>query len=614
MFVFMLMQKGIIIKFVAMLASVVIWPTSVVAGIETDVQWLALGHYRPQLFGGVESTVDTPNFFLSSEGKNNPKAELEATVALFNEGKDVAKMCIFPARYKFLKTRGLIKKAFPECSEYEEFRRDLRPAGVTLLFTDAYMNNPSSLFGHTLVRIDTTRKGTQLLAHGVNYGAFTAGQENSILFALWGLTGGFYGGFTVKPYYDVINTYNNLENRDIWEYNLNLTPEELDMFVAHLWEIGQTQTRYYFFTENCSYMLMEVLDVVRPSLKLADDFPVHAIPLDTIKAVKSRTDLVKSVNYRPSRQSKIRYRFKQMNEGQKQAYYEAVRRQNWELSGLEEAEKADVLETAYQYTQYQYVAKNLELKEYRQRSFQSLKARSKINQVPQFDEHDDGRPPEDSHDSMRGVVGLGSRNGEAFQEIQYRPAYHSLTDDNYGFLKGAEINFLNATLRHYDYHNKTVLQKLDLVGIKSLSPADMMFMPTSYAIMADIERVYNPQTEQEGYAFNLKVGGGLTHALTDEIWIYAMNSLYGSYGGFLPHNQWAGIGGAGGVYADFGRWRLLAEIEKVFATSHFAESMKYSAEAAISLNRNTALAVNYKYQVNYGHDIDEFMTSLRFYF
>lgn len=93
-----------------------------------------------------------------------------------------------------------------------------------------------------------------------------------------------------------------------------------------------------------------------------------------------------------------------------------------------------------------------------------------------------------------------------------------------------------------------------------------------------------------------------------------MNSLYGSYGGFLPHDQWAGIGFAGGVYADFGCWRLLAEAEKVFATSHFAESMKYSAEAAVSMTRNTALAVSYKYQVNYGHDIDEFMTSLRFYF
>lgn len=144
------------------------------AGVEADPQWLALGHYRPQLFGSLESTIDTPNFFLAPDGKNNPKAELEATAALFNEGRDIDKMCVFPARYKFLKAQGLTKTKFPECKEYEEFRRDLRPAGVTLLFTDAYMNNPSSLFGHTLMRIDISRKGTQLLAHGVNYGAFTA--------------------------------------------------------------------------------------------------------------------------------------------------------------------------------------------------------------------------------------------------------------------------------------------------------------------------------------------------------------------------------------------------------------------------------------------------------
>ena len=601
-------------KFFAVLMLVGLWSIPVSAGVEDSPQWLALGHYRPQLFGGVESTIDTPNFFLAEDGKVNPKSELEATIALFEENKDIDRICVFPARYKFLKAQGLVKQDFPKCAEFEEFKHDLHPAGVTLLFTDAYMNNPSSLFGHTLIRIDTSRKGTQLLAHGVNYGAFTAGQENAAFFAILGLTGGFYGGFTVKPYYDIINTYNNIENRDIWEYSLDLSPEELDMFVAHLWEVGQTQTRYFFFTENCSYMLMEILDAVRPSLKLADDFPVQAIPLDTIKAVKSRKGLVKNVNYRPSRQSKIRYRFKQMNDKQKDAFYAAVLEQDWNLEGLEDDEKADVLETAYQYVQYQYIAKDLDLKEYRKRSFKSLKARSKIDDVPHFAEHDEGKPPHEGHDSMRMVLGVGNRNGEAFQEIQYRPAYHSLTDDNFGFLRGAEINFLNTTLRHYDNQNKTVLQKLDLVGIKSLSPADLMFLPTSYTVMADIERVYNPENEKEGYAFNLKVGGGFTYALNDNIWVYSMNSLYASYGGFLPYNQWGGIGIAGGIYADFGKWRLLAEAEKVFATSHFAESMKYSAEAALSLTKNSALALNYKYQVNYGHNIDEFMTSLRFYF
>lgn len=583
------------------------------AGFETSPEWLAVVHYRSK-YSGYESTIDSEPFFLSRVGKNDPKAELLATIELFENSDDVEKKCLFPARYKLLKKSGLVNKNYPKCPELEKFYDDLRPAGVTLLFTDAYMNNPSSLFGHTLLRIDTARKGTQLLAHGANYGAFTEGQENSVLFAIWGLTGGYYGGFTVKPYYDVINTYNNIENRDIWEFNLNFTPQELDYFVAHLWEVGHSQTRYYFFTQNCSYMLMETLDAVRPSLKLADDFSLQTIPLDTIKSISKRSGLVKSVNYRPSRQAKIRYRYNIMNEKQKEAYLQAIKNEDYTFTGLDDGEKADVFETAYQYVQYQYVAKKLELTDYRRQSFKLLTERNKINGKSYLPELKDGRSPLKTSESMRATLGSGFRNGEAFQEISYRPAYHSLTDDNYGFLRGAEINFLNTTLRHYDNQNKTVLQKFDLVGIKSISPIDAMFQPVSYVIDANVAREFDPKSEKEGYAFNLKVGGGASYALTEQIWGYVMGSTYASYGGFLPHNQWAGVGVGGGILADFDRFRLRAEVEKIVATSSFGDRIKYKLETVYSLNRNNALAFEYEFQQTTGKNLEEGSLSLRHYF
>ena len=477
-----------------------------------DEAWLALGHYRPKMLGGFESTIDTDNFFLSDQGKTSPHDELQATINLFSELGREDKKCLFPARYKYLQKNGYKVVPFPKCEELEEFYSDLQPAGVTLLFTDAYMNNPSSLFGHTLLRIDTKRKGTQLLAHGANYGAFTGGNENSVFFAILGLTGGYYGGFTVKPYYDVINTYNNIENRDIWELSLDFSSDELDFFVAHLWEVGHAQSRYYFFTRNCSYMLMETLDAVRPSLKLADDFPVQVIPLDTLKAVYSRPGLVKEINYRPSRQTKIKYRYSQMNKSEKKAYIEAIKDQKYDMEGLNREEKADVLETAYQYVQYQYVANDLELADYRKRSFSLLKARSNQEGQGKIAELDNGASPLDTHEAMRATIGVGVRNGDAFQEISYRPAYHSLSDNNYGFLRGAEINFLNTVLRHYDNFHKTVLQEFDLVGIKSISPMNEMFKPISYAIDAKVERMFMPDDEDEGYVFKLKVGGGVSYA------------------------------------------------------------------------------------------------------
>ena len=581
---------------------------------QVDDAWLALGHYRPKIFGGYESTIDTDNFFLNKQGKTSPDEELRATIDLFEKQEQEDKKCLFPARYKYLQKKGYNVGPFPKCEKLEEFYSDLQPAGVTLLFTDAYMNNPSSLFGHTLLRIDTKRKGTQLLAHGANYGAFTAGNENSVLFAILGLTGGYYGGVTVKPYYDVINTYNNIENRDIWELSLDLSPEELDFFVAHLWEIGHAQSRYYFFTRNCSYMLMETLDAVRPSLRLADDFPVQVIPLDTLKAVYSRQGLVKKINYRPSRQAKIEYRYNQMNTQEKKAYTEAIKNQKYDMNDLMGEEKADVLETAYQYVQYQYVARDLELADYRKRSFGLLKARSNQKEQGKIGELTNGASPLDTHQAMRATIGAGIRNGQSFQEISYRPAYHSLSDNNFGFLRGAEINFLNTVLRHYDNSHKTVLQEFDLVGIKSISPINVMFKPISYAIDAKVERMFMPDDEDEGYVFKLKVGGGASYALSENIWAYGMMNNYAVYGGVLARNQYMAVGGMLGVFADFGDWRLLGEAEKIWATQQVGSAMRYKIESAYSLSRNTAIAAEYLYQQNYGHDIDEFILSGRVYF
>ena len=575
-------------------------------------EWLALGHYQKGWFG-YEGTIGSDNFYVSPEGKNNPLKELEATVTLF-QSDDVEKKCLFPARYMFLKKHGLVSTPFPSCAEFEQFKEDLQPAGMTLLFTDAYMNNSSSLFGHTLLRVDTARKGTQLLAHGINYGAWTQGYENSFLYAVYGLAGFYPGGYTVKPYYDIINTYNNIENRDIWEYNLNLTSEELDLFVAHIWEVGQTTTPYYFFTQNCSYMLMELFDAVRPELNLAAGFKGQTIPLDTIKAVNAREGLVKSVNYRPSRQRKIRYRIKQMNERQYDAFLDAITLDLTETQNLPEDEKADVLETAYQYVQYQYVAGDLALKDYRQKSFQLLRARNQAAAGQKFDELKEGQNPVLSHDSMMVSLGVGVQNGDVFEQLSFRPAYHLVTDRGYGFLSGAEIDFLDVSFRHYDKHDKYVLDKLNVLQLSSFSPINAVFQAMSYRIGLDVSRQINPKSEDEGYVLNGNVGGGGTVALSDHFWFYGLSSVEAAYGGFLPNNQWLGAGLAAGMIVSFEKAALQAEVKKVFATDKIGSALKWHLTADYYFSRNQALETIFTYTQNYGKNQNEVLVRLKQYF
>lgn len=579
-------------------------------------EWLSLVHYHPNFLGRYKGSIDSESFYLAKDGRINPKAELEATIKLFVDGSDKQKMCLFPARYIFLLNNGLIEKTNVKCEEFEKFKEDLQPSGITMIFTDAYMNNPSSLFGHTLLRIDTSRQGTQMIAHGANYGAYY-NDENGFLYAVYGLTGGYFGGWTIKPYYNIINTYNNIENRDIWELNLNFTKEEQDLFIAHLWELGHTQTRYYFFTKNCSYMLVEAFDAIRPSLKLADQFWLQTIPLDTLKAVYRKKNLVKNVNYRPSRQTKIIYQKQQMNAKQQKALLSIIKDENYtQLTELSNEEKTIVLETAYQYIQYRFIKKEFSLSEYRKKSFSLLSARNKLPSNKENNmEKIRGHSPLLSHESMRATIGVGSRNGENFQEFSYRPAYHSLTDNNYGLLPGAEINFLNFKIRHYDQSQKTVLSEFDLLDIRSLSPIDNLFYPISFAVSLNVSRETHPQTQKEGYVGNGKVSGGGTIEVIPHVYSYIMGSGYGSYGGFLPHNQYVGIGLSGGIFIDYKYFKLLAEVEKQIGSNWYADKTKYHIEANIPILRNLGMAVEYRYDNNQqGKNVEEYLTSLRYYF
>jgi len=574
--------------------------------------WLKLLHYQKSGNGYV-SVVEKGNFFLADQGRTDPQAEYDEAIRAFSEHGNLKK-CDFPARFMLLKKWGKVESNLDECQEYQQFLRDVQPKAVTLLFTDAYMNNPSSMFGHTLFRIDTKRKGTQLLAHGANFGADT-GDDHGPLYALKGLWGGYYGHFGLHPYYDVINLYNNIENRDIWEYQLNFTDEELALFTAHMWEMKDAHIRYYFASKNCSYVLLLMLDAIKTDLNLADGFSFYTVPLSTLKAVHKVPNLVRSVNYRPSRQSKLKYRARQMNDQQRRVFKNIIKNDDLDLSLLDAEEKADVLETAYQYVQYQYVAGDLELPVYRKKSFKLLQERSKIaNQKQYFNELKEGRNPVEAHEAKQIAALFGVRNGAVFQEIGFKPVYNSLVDDSYGLLKGAEINMFDVKIRHYDNQNNYVLQKLDILKIRSFSGRDMMFKPFSFEINAAISRLFNPKTEEEHTAAVGGISGGNSYEVTENLLFYVMSGADIGYSGAFHHNGYLGASIKGGIYYNYDRWRLNAEARQNFATSYLTRGQMYKTEIAYGLTRNVMLYGKYELFNSKWHDDEEFMLGVKFSF
>ena len=67
-----------------------------------------------------------------------------------------------------------------------------------------------------------------------------------LLYILKGLTGQYQSGYSDQYFYNQDLTYRDTEFRDMWEYELNLTEEEKELILLHIWEITAKKYDYYF--------------------------------------------------------------------------------------------------------------------------------------------------------------------------------------------------------------------------------------------------------------------------------------------------------------------------------------------------------------------------------
>ena len=604
-------------------------------GLAEDMQWLRLGHYLPGLMGiGYRSVIDSPGFFNAPGGKTEPRAELEATIAAFFmedalAGKEQHAQCAFIARYTWLKSKlGFDPARLTEqaCPRFERWYTAIDPGQVTLIFPAAYINQPSSMFGHTLLRLDRPGQpaGTNLTSYAINYAAET-GEQNGFIFAVKGLTGGYRGFYSIMPYYEKVKEYSDLENRDIWEYRLNLEPAQIRRLLMNVWELGQEHADYYFFDDNCSYQLLALLETARPDLSLTDAFDWWAIPSDTVRKVIDQSGLVESAVFRPSAQTELRFRLDQLGDGERDLVDELARGEREPgdpaLDALEPANRARVLDAAYEYVRYLMTSHDMSGEEAGSRSLRLLRARSLIEvaeSTPQPPTPD--ARPDEGHDSARIAVGGGALDDRAFVEFRIRPSYHDLLDPPAGFVPGAQIEFLDVRVRLYEEdgreNSEFEFESLTLVNIASLSPRNGFFTPISWRAQGGAERYRRGGAADGDLVLSLAGGGGLSYAP----WSDAILSVFADAQGFVGENlrdKWLVTAGPGVqlIYYPTGWWTLGLNGDYLIAPGNRAEDYaSVSFEQGFSLNRSLALRVGTAYRGPVDDGFFEFGTWLHWYF
>lgn len=569
-------------------------------------EWLKLMHYQPRMFmSGYLGQVDSPAFYLSSQGKTDPMGEMDATLASFFsdtlEGDKVQNpQCAFIARYTWLNEQLHFDTArmTPRiCNRYQQWHAALNPERFTLIFASAYLNSPSSMYGHTFLRIDAQdhNEQTRLLAYAVNFAANT-NETNGLAFAVNGLFGGYQGAFSMLPYYTKVREYSDFESRDLWEYSLALTPTEMDRVLMHAWELGPNYFDYYFFDENCSYHLLGLLQVARPEFDFTTRFRWGAIPADTVRELTAYPGLVSSVVYRPASATTLRYRLSKMSEVDR-ARVQVLSRGRMsadapELLALPKDRYAAVLEASLDYADHKAEEGRHDVADPEKLIRDLRLARSRLDLIaPPVVPPAPKVKPDQGHDSSRYILAAGRRGNQTFQELQLRATYHDLMDDDAGYIRGAGIDFFNLTMRHYE-QTTARLERFTPVEILSLSPRDPFFQPWSWKVSGGWERVKVPQGN-EPLVSVLEGGMGSAWANSNTLG-YALLDASIRVNSALDKGYALGMGGSAGNYLDAtATWRVHPYLRAIrYLSGQQGSLVTLGLQQRVALDKNMAVRVD----------------------
>lgn len=589
--------------------------------LAADPYWHTILHYKKNLTGGYTSLVDDPMFFFAEKGKRDPQAELEATIKGFFKPKDNVVMHPtekFSARYAWLKEKLVIDTAkLPYDGDvwFSQFYKEINPSTVTLVFPAGFMNNPASMYGHTLLLVET-EGGSRLIAKSLNYAAAT---DDALmpLFVYKGLLGLYKGYYSFLPYYQKIREYNDTEQRDIWEYEISMTPEEKERMVRHVVEMENIYSDYYFIDENCSYNLLFLIETAKPETKITDYFWWGVEPIDTLRAAQDKNIVSRRV-FRPSLYSRIQFFRSKLDRNEQGLVLDFCegRRNLSEIDSIttDEEKKIIMCDLASDYLKFMAVKKDISEQDYRNRFMSVLTKRNSMGKYDPIKDIPTPVAPDDSHQSRRIAFETGHGLEGVYSQLAYRQSCHELMDPDEGYNMNSQIIFGNIQARYYYDDKRFLLQRLDIVDLISLPPSDSFFINPCYILKTGLIQNVS-KGEKETLSYWINGAAGLSTLLAEKVQIYFFagarsyfNPDYENYTDLLG-------GGESGILTILGPWK-----NHMYASAYrapFGEThTRYSAGLSerIRITDSVSVAADYSYNKDYSFDWHEFSAKVNFYF
>ncbi len=581
------------------------WSIAEQQNLDQDITWQRLMYANKN----QKSEVTYSGYFLSENGKNNLKEELKADIsALFMPAQDNQSIrCKFPARSQWLMQKvGIQESELPQvkCTEFENWIGQIKPHKATLIYATDFMGNPSSMFGHTLLRLDPKdQQQLNLVSYAVNYAATVAGNDNWS-YAWKGLTGQYPGEYSLMPYYRKVKEYGDFESRDLWEYELNLSSEETRFLVSHIWEMQHVSFPYYFVSDNCAYRLLGLVDLVKPESNLQEKFTYASIPMETIKSMQQQ-GLTKAPVYRPALETQLLSQAHQHGASLAKVAHQIamlpIQQSSQILKSFTEQDQAKILEMAYDDLYLQFISRKIEESVAQPQLRQLLALRSQIDLDKQRQEPKrPAKEPTQGHNARNLSVKAGEVQGDKFIELGHRQAYHDLIDPQGGYRAGTQLLFLNGNAQWRNDHLK--LERLDLLEVNSYNPIQPFKTPLSWGFNLGWrqEAIHDgsfSEDKQHGVAsFNAQVGYSLADYGRKHI-CYGQVQTYVQTGSNLDKGWRVGMGPTLGCMNQwFERFNSVVQIELPYWEDQNQWNLRVNTQWQYVINRNNAVRLNWDYE------------------
>ncbi len=489
-------------------------------------QWLRLYQYEEVSLGQFKSAIESKIYFFSPDGRDNPLKELESAIKAFSSeeglygGLQKTPSCAFPARKLVLES--LLKQKFPKrlCPDLEDWMKRLDVSSVSLIFAGTYVQNPASLLGHTILRFYNSKSdpglgGDPLRSYAMGFLARTDPSDSRAAYVIKGMTGGYPGFYQFEPFYMKLGLYNNSESRDLWERKLNLTKEQVQLLMLHVWEvIHSAQIGYYFTGRNCSYRLLSLIEAVRPDLNLTETLKWIVLPYDTVREVEEVGLLDEKSQFYPSIGRRLSLRLDKMTTSERTQFRKGRKDQNTVVK-IESPLVLDALIDHWTLKNYKQNT-NLNEKDKQQMETVFLRRAEVLEKSPQLPssseiaETQDLHPPEKGHSSSwwSGALGL-DQDGHVLSFLEYKQGAHAYWQSSKGYDPYGSVEFLGFNFL-YNHHNKSFQDwSLRLAEVASLEPFDLNFKKLSWAMSGGAEKACSLCLDQNASLY-FKASGGLS--------------------------------------------------------------------------------------------------------